>query len=223
MMNTHTLNFKRHLDELDSDVETLLNIVAKEYRKYDPGNYLYRLLFEQPNSGDHFSDEFLELVYVTLTAWGMRSRGASLTEFEVFRDSIIMYEDGIKSLKGFRIESIKKDKVKYILEAQKILYDDLELVPPDKPKLVAFSKTMHFLLPNLFVPMDRKYTLGYFLGYTSFSGTSDRVFDLYCSLYLEFLEFSNKHPELSGFIDDNWNQTIPKILDNIIIGFMKRN
>ena len=217
------MNFKRHLNEINSDVETLVNIVTKEYRKYDPGNYLYRLLFEQPNGGDHFSEEFLELVYVTLTAWGMRSRWASLTEFEVFRDSIITYEDAIKSLKGFRIESIKKDKIKCILEAQKILYDDLELVPPNKPKLVAFSKTMHFLLPNLFVPMDRKYTLGYFLGYTSFSGNSDREFNLYSSLYLEFLEFSATHPELLGFIDDNWNQTIPKILDNIIIGFMKRN
>jgi len=48
------------------------------------------------------------------------------------------------------------------------------------------------------------------------------MFELYKSIYLEFIEFSREHPELSKYLNNDWNQTIPKIMDNIIIEHFKR-
>jgi hypothetical protein len=167
---------------------------------------------------EKFSDEHLELLYVTLAAWGMRTRGAKLTEFNAFRNSVLSYEDGIKECEKLRIENLKQDNTEPVLEALKIFYDDLLIVPVGKPKFVAFAKTMHFLLPELLVPMDRTYTLGYFLGRTNLNGDLESHFQLYSQIYLEFVAFAVKHPELSKFLDNNWNQNIPKIMDNVIIG-----
>lgn len=77
---------------------------------------------------------------------------------------------------------------------------------------------MHFLLPELLVPMDRTYTLGYFLGRTNLNGGLESQFQLYEEIYLEFVSFAAGHPELSKYLDNYWNQNIPKIMDNIIIG-----
>ncbi len=217
------LNIKAHLAELSSEIEANLEIVSRKYRKNDPGRYLYRLFFQGHYNNDVFAEESLELIYVTLVAWGMRSRGASLSEFEKFKESVLENESSIKSLKGLRIESISEGDCKDLLGELKSLFDKLELTKPDKPKLVTFSKAMHFLLPNLVVPMDRKYTMKYFLDYTTFSGNNEKMFELYKSIYIEFVTFSREHPELSKFLNNDWNQTIPKIMDNLIIGHILKN
>jgi hypothetical protein len=121
-------------------------------------------------------------------------------------------------LKGLRIESINEADCKDLLGELKGLYDNLDLTKPDNPKLVAFTKTMHFLHPYLIVPMDRKYTMQYFLHYPTFSGNNVTMFELFKSVYIEFIEFSREHPELSKYRNNDWNQNIPKIMDNIIIG-----
>ena len=79
------MNIKAHLAELSSEIEVNLEIVSREYRKNDPGRYLYRLFFQRHYNTDVFAEESLELIYVTLVAWGMRSRAASLSEFEKFK------------------------------------------------------------------------------------------------------------------------------------------
>ena len=210
--------FKSHLSELSSDIEANLEIVGQKYRKNDPGRYLYRLFFQRYSNSDIFTEEYLELVYIILVARGMRSRGAILSEFETFKKSILTNESSIKSLKGFRIELVNEENYEWLIEKQKELYDNLELTEGCKSKLVTFSKTMHFLLPNLIVPMDRTYTMKYFLGYTTFSGNNEKMFELYKSIYIEFVTFSGEHPELSKHLNTDWNQNIPKIMDNLIIG-----
>lgn len=212
------VKLNRHLSQLENYIGESLDYVGKNYRSYDPGNYLYRMLLSKSTPLEKFSDEHLELLYVTLAAWGMRTRGAKLTEFNVFKNSILSYEDGIRECEKLRIENLNLDDTAPILETLKIFYDDLLIVPEGKPKFVAFAKTMHFLLPGIFVPMDRTYTLGYFLGRTNLNGDLESHFQLYSKIYLEFAAFAVKHKELSKFLDDNWNQNIPKIMDNIIIG-----
>ncbi len=210
-----------HLSQLDGYIEVSLDYVKNQYRNYDPGNYLYRLLLSKSTAPKKFSDEHLELLYVTLAAWGMRARGAKLTEFDIFKKSILSYENEIREWEKFRIETLKTDEMPHVLEASKIFYENLSIVPDGKPKFVAFAKTMHFLLPDLFVPMDRTYTLGYFQGRTNINGDLESHFQLYSQIYLEFVDFAIRHTELPKFLDDYWNQNIPKIMDNIIIGHVK--
>ena len=71
--------------------ETLLKKVLKynieNYRSYDPGAFLYRLVINY--KGNKYSNEFIELVYTTLISWNMNSRAAKLNKFELFKKSII--------------------------------------------------------------------------------------------------------------------------------------
>jgi len=55
-----------------------LKEVKDNYRPLDPGWYLYRKICLEKDINKKFEDEFIELVYVTLSAWNMNSRGAKL-------------------------------------------------------------------------------------------------------------------------------------------------
>lgn len=215
------MEIKNHMSELDSSIKESLEYVSESYRRYDPGNYLYRTLLRQRGKVDSFSDEYLELIYVTLSAWGMQSRGARLSDFSTFKSSLRSHASNIKILSGLKIQDISSEKVEEILQDTKELFDDLQLVASGKPKLVAFSKTLHFLLPDLVVPMDRKYTMRFFFDSHSIERDYEKQFSQYASVYREFYGFATSHPELSSYIDSNWNLNIPKILDNIVIGYMR--
>ena len=51
--------------------------------------------------------------------------------------------------------------LKAILHELKTLFENMK-VTNSNSKLVSFSKTLHFLLPNLVMPMDRANTLPFF-------------------------------------------------------------
>ena len=72
----------------ESVLHKCINETTLNYRAYDPGIYLYKLIFNFTYE-DKFSNEFIELVYATLCAWNMNSRAAELTEFNDFKKSII--------------------------------------------------------------------------------------------------------------------------------------
>jgi 23S rRNA-/tRNA-specific pseudouridylate synthase len=129
-----------------SNIPNLVEHTAANYRSYDPGQYLYKLAMDFSN-GTKFCEKFIELTYTTLIAWNMNQRGAKLSEFTTFKESLMEHENIIQSLEQFRIE--KHPDTTSILQKLKFLYENLQLVAIDKPKLVTFSKTLHFFLPNL--------------------------------------------------------------------------
>lgn len=110
-------------------------------------------------------------------------------------------------------------KFEELLKKLRKLFDLLELTAPEKPKLVTFSKALHFMVPDLVVPMDNTYTLEFFF---RSSAVDPRSFDPFEAALREFRSFSLAHPELAGFVDQLSNPNIPKILDNIIIGWIKQ-
>ncbi|MDR1787157.1 MAG: hypothetical protein LBR16_01700 [Treponema sp.] len=116
-----------------------LEITAKEYRPLDPGWYLYRQVFHF--TGDKLSYEFIELVYVTLSAWNMNSRGARLSDFSVFEKSLLNNADRLKKLDGQKINMLTVNTV--LLDTLKELFFNLELVTKDKPALVTFSNGIY--------------------------------------------------------------------------------
>ena len=102
----------------------------------------------------------------------------------------------------------------------KKLFRDLTLVATGKPPLVTFSKALHFFLPDLVVPIDRKYMLNFFNGNVNINQNAENQLRLFCAIQKEFLSFAATH-NLSEYIDDRWNLSIPKEMDNMIIGYMK--
>jgi hypothetical protein len=196
-------------------LEKTLVITEENYRPYDPGWYLYRLVSQY--NGDKYSHEFIELVYVTLSAWNMNSRGAKLNDFDLFKKSV---KDNKILLEYFNNKSIKDIINIEIQNILKELFFKLKLVYKDKPLLVTFSKFLHFYFPKLVVPIDRTYTCNYFYGHTSIPATLDGQFKKFIQIEKEFSEYCKRH-NLKKYLSKDWNLCETKVMDNMIIGYIK--
>jgi len=201
------------LFEDDKRLKRCLYKTASKYRMPSPGGYLYRKIIDY--KGDRHSDKFIELVYITLTAWNMNTRKAKLAKYEVFAKSL-------KSPKTKKlISGLYKERLRLLASneniAQKLrkLFFSLKLVRTGNPPLVTFSKTLHFFLPHLIVPIDRQYTLKYFKKYVPVSKQDQ--FDLFLALEQEF-SLVTKKVNLRKHLDNKLNLTIPKVCDNAIMG-----
>ena len=105
-------------------------------------------------------------------------------------------------------------------EIRSLFFDGLKFVASGKPKLVTYSKALHFFIPNLIAPIDRRYTLNYFFGNTSVPKTDFQQFEKFILVQKTFQDFSRQN-NLSRYKNGYWNSSVPKILDNMIIGYLK--
>jgi len=197
-------------------IEEALEATKLYYRPFDPGSYLHHQIMEY-NFASKFSKKFIELAYVTLSAWNMNSRGAKLQAFEVFKKSIIKNKKTFYDLNAYTLKDMDKQIVRVLLEK---LFNNLNLVAEGKPPLITFSKTMHFYLPRLVGPIDRKYTMKYFYNNTSVPKSITNQFKRFMDIEIEYCKFA-KGFKLLKYKDNVWNRSVPKIVDNMIIGYLR--
>ena len=216
------LKFKEKIKVIDNEkkVELCLNKTSQAYRPYDPGWYLYKKLIQKKSEMNIFNDEYLELVYVTLSSWNMNTRAAKLAEFDNFKNILRENKNLIISLEKYKIECLTKEEIEIILGDLKKLFYNLDGLCIQNSKIVTWSKCLHFLLPNLIVPIDRKYTLSFFNYKSNVPKDLGEQFYLYKNMYLIFIQLSKKF-DLSKYYNGRWNENIPKVIDNIIIGHEK--
>ena len=203
--------------EEESVLKNCLDETKIQYRPYDPGFYLYNLLLKNDYK-NKFDKEFIELVYVTLSAWNMNSRGAKLNDIEEFESSIIENRAIFDKIYDKTILDLRSKEIEDCLYK---LFNDLKLVASNKPPLVTFSKTMHFFLPDLIVPIDRKYTLNYFYKRGDIPKEKEKQFKIFFEVEAIYSDFVNGH-NLEKYIDNVWNRNVPKVLDNMVIGYIRR-
>jgi hypothetical protein len=184
-----------------------------DYRK-GPELYFYKRSMKARRSR-HLSelldehDGYLELIYATLVAWNMNSRGAKMKYFDEFRSSILGNKERFLQLSSLRLETLPTGAFGEAKMLCGEIYDNMHLMMSEG-RLVSNSKVMHFLLPDLVMPMDRQNTLNFFFGYTNESKNNFMKI-LTCSYEIA------KRIDLSQFLDNEWHQSIPKIIDNAII------
>jgi hypothetical protein len=127
------------------------------------------------------------------------------------------------------MESIAPDAIpEELLDGLKLLFSGLKVVPlkakPGKPpkegpKLVAVSKILHFLLPDLVMPVDRKKVLRFFRK-GDVPQETDEQFELFMEVFRKYAEVTARLGLTSGNGDGNWwNISVPKRIDNAILGF----
>lgn len=206
------------LTSLDKKINGLAEEIPELIRNFDyrkgPSLYFYKRtmdlrrsmrlneLFDQP-------DRFVELIYATLVAWDMDSREAKMKYFDEFKSSILENKERFIQLSSYRLESLSGMTLGEVRMRLGQIYDDLHVML-SSAKLVSNSKVMHFILPDLVMPMDRKHTLTYFFGNTNESN----------GLFLKIFGFSHeiaKKTDLRQFLDGEWNLSVPKVIDNAII------
>lgn len=101
-------------------------------------------------------------VYGALASWGldrMGKGGPKMRDFEKFKEEILRNKDKIITLYNLTIKENSSELKEGLLE----LFDSMTISEnKNKTKIVANSKTMHFLLPLQTPIVDREYILRYF-------------------------------------------------------------
>ena len=159
----------------------------------------------------------------TLSAWGAYRPGGSVGGAE-FARQIKRTADRVDLLGTRRIESIDW-RTDEITEELWQAIAELKITGGDA-RLVSGTKAIHHLLPDLLPPMDNEYTSRFFFYRGAIyrrSNDGNRLEGEYFkAMFRAFAELARDlEPQLKRFTSsDDFNTSIPKTLDNAIIGFM---
>jgi hypothetical protein len=159
--------------------------------------------------------------------FGMGKRSAKLVKFDKFIVSIQGHAKQFKTLNTYSFNQMSHTTAyNAVLPILKLLFHELAVVPENEkdpaktPKLVAVSKTLHFFLPNLVMPVDRQSVLQFLYLKDNTPDHVDKQFALFVEVFGKYV---NLYQRLGISADrgtyDWWNVSIPKRIDNAISGF----
>ena len=199
-----------------------------KYRSgHDPG--LYRDIIDLHRRNNNLDmllnqNSFYDLVMETLKAWNMDQQGAVLASVDDFKASVQalrrdlneMYKDKYKL---YNID--RRATIEQIADTLKHIFCDLKVMRT-KTRIVGVSKAMHFLLPDLIMPIDRRYILNFFYGNTNIdSKTCDKEFKTFKDIFQKSFQIKRdlclRREDADG---QKWKTSVPKLIDNAIIGFL---
>ena len=163
-------------------------------------------------------EELLELIYAMLTAWGMHRmgpKGAKLVDFEPFCDGIRRQSANLEELETLIITDL--DEVDAVADRIWNAVSSARL-SASGTQIVAGTKALHHLLPELIPPIDRTYTIRFFHENTLMPrGDEDAFREVYPAL-AEIASRASDHLRVNNRSPMNTSRT--KILDNAIIGYV---
>ena len=203
-------------NKIQAIVNTITTRIADINSSYraGPSLYFYRRVLALRRNCPKIStflsiDYNLEILYAVLVSWDMNSRGAKLKYFDDFKSALISCCPELEAIEN-ELETFDIPQENEILELLKKAFLKLELMETSS-RLVSNSKCLHFLFPSLCMPMDRTNTLHYLYGNTNESPKR----------YLDIIRFSfevmQQSLQFDKYLDDLWNQSVPKLIDNAII------
>lgn len=165
-------------------------------------------------------DRFFDYLYATLTSWGLHRlgpAGAKLTELEEIKKSLKSQKAQIFRLQPLEITSIPLGRVHEVASDLWAILDGM-VVSATKTKIVANSKALHHVLPNLMPPIDREYILRFFYNHTNLTRSGGTVFK---EIYPLFLKIASAcRVSILTHIGSGMNTSQTKVIDNAIIGFV---
>jgi len=211
---------KEHDQKIEQIIECIKNNRIQEIdEKFGNGPELYfykklmQLRSNSKSAKSFLTDAYnLEILYATLVAWGMNCRAAKMKYIDDFKDNILSCEERFEQLESFWAKgNISTNNL--VGPLLKEIYQSLHVMKTEA-RLVSNSKLLHFLFPEMLMPMDGKNTLNYFYGNTGES----------VQKYIEIIKFSSEIMDMKDMKENwqkyssgDWNTTIPKMIDNAII------
>ena len=156
---------------------------------------------------------FLTSLYDTPQAWGIGARGSKLVPFRRFSDALLAAEESIAALEGLTLDQAGL-RLPQVTAGIWDLVEHLSIVE-NKAKLVAGTKTLHHLLPELVVPIDRQYTQAFF----GWHGPEFQ-YEQHAFLELALKTFAQVARKASPqqYVGHGWNTSRTKVIDNAIVG-----
>jgi dCTP diphosphatase len=159
-------------------------------------------------------DAFVSSLWNTLVDWGMNTRRAELAPLGRFTQVLRSAAPTLEALAQLRIDTIGPDDIGGMWSGVASVSD----VTSNKAKLVSTTKTLHHILPDLFVPIDREYTATFFRWWgPELQNDQERVFR---RTYEAFIDLARSQ-DLPSYLDNDWNSSLGKVIDNAVVGYVR--
>ncbi|MFZ5998087.1 MAG: hypothetical protein ACOYW7_11470 [Nitrospirota bacterium] len=160
-------------------------------------------------------EKFLLTLYDTLQAWGIGARRSKLKPFSDFAKALESKASEIAEFENIKISNVLDAAVTGKKLAR--LIHNLGVVD-NKSRIVAGTKALHHLLPELVVPIDREYTQQFFGWHNpQFQNFPQECF---VEAFENFIRIS-RAVDLSQYRGEDWFSSETKIIDNAIVGFWR--
>jgi hypothetical protein len=165
---------------------------------------------------------FLEYVYAVLPSWGMHRMGPQAAKVGDFTDIITALSEKatvLQQLRQFRITALSPRDACDVAEAAWDVIAHIK-VSTSQTQIVAGSKFLHHVLPDLVPPIDRQYTFTFFTGQKMVASDQAAFLDWFPKLAAIGMQ-------CRGPIDDAITRRgfmatgQAKIIDNAIMGFIQ--
>jgi hypothetical protein len=186
------------------------------------------------------SRRHVEMLYATLSAWGMHRMGnpkttkTKLTDWNCFSESILANTDALQPLRNYRMLEMSEAEYVGAVRALEPIYRRLKL-SISNATVVANSKALFHLLPELIPPIDRQYTVRFFkhlpeqwrdsqgkkFQMVSLPADSDEQFDLFLDICTRMKKLADRIDP--GILAEERRQhgvAVPKALDNAIVNYV---
>jgi hypothetical protein len=163
-------------------------------------------------------DRFVQALRRVLVAWKVGIRVGRLVPEDDFAAALRTAVSRIEALEGLMI-----DEADLPVEVPEQIWQLVEAlgVVGNKAKIVAGTKTLHHLLPDLVVPMDRAWTGKFFQFHLPEwqEPTSQRR--IFLRAYGHFADVAREVQPQKYVTGHGWRTCRTKIVDNALIGFCK--
>lgn len=167
-------------------------------------------------------DRFFEYVYATLASWGMHRMGdtpTKLCEFSEFTAQVRQHESALVEMEGLSLWTCDPNRSPSQISAIVDLVDSMR-ISMSRAHLVANTKVLHHVLPNLLPPVDRQYTLKYFglspelPSQYSAGAVLGELFPHLARVGRAVASVALARVNLSSM---NWHTSLTKVIDNAIL------
>jgi len=151
-----------------------------------------------------------------------------------FRQSILSHRERLHQFCALRMDECTEDQYEKYIDDLGHIYRTLR-VSISEATIVAHSKTLAHIIPNLIPPIDRQYTVRFFTQDNKQFFTSSGKFrpvNLPHGINPQFADFKNYCCRIKRIFDrsdrhlftidkETFNTSYPKIMDNLIMAFVK--
>jgi hypothetical protein len=167
-----------------------------------------------------YDDLFFDYLYATLTAWGLHRMGpgfAKLAKLDDIKESFRKMKEQISKIQCFKITNIRDSDICSVTSDLWEVFENTR-VCVSQTKIVANSKALHHIIPDLMPPIDREYTLRFFYNHTTLNQGDEVAFK---EIYPHFHRIASTcKDKIMSRIVVGMNTSQTKVIDNAIVGFV---
>jgi len=160
---------------------------------------------------------FVTTLRRTLVSWGLDKRGSRLVKDTEFAERLRAALPEIIPMEQFKIDL--DDLSDAVAPKMWTIINSLGVVE-NNAKIVAGTKTLHHLLPDLVPPMDRAWT-GRFFGLHDPEWQGENQQHTFLRMYRHFIDIARATGVQRYVTGDGWRTSRTKIVDNAVIGYCK--